>query len=140
MFDKLLGLYKYLDKVGLSSEARLVSSIHKKIAQEVYIVEPGDNLTNIAQQYYGKASYYRYIKNEDGTGIKGPLQIGQKLLLTAGPSTPNSSMSYSQNLVEFLKRHESLQLSAYNDGVGNTTIGYGHNIGKIPLSRIRNIS
>jgi lysozyme len=138
MRNKLSELLKYLKAEGLSEEAGLLARIQVKIAQQVYLVKPGDNLGKIAQKHYGKASYSRYITNEDGSAIVDPLQVGQKLLLGAAPQTPNSSMNFSQQLVNFLtaEGRESLSLEAYDDKFGNMTIGYGHKLDRNDKTKV----
>jgi lysozyme len=150
VLNRLSELSKYLKAEGLSKEAGLLARIRVKIAQEVYIVMPGDNPGKIAQKHYERFSYHKYITDENGIRItddKGntikPLQVGQRLLLGEAPESPNTSMNYSANLVEFIKREEELRLSAYDDNGrapgGYTTIGYGHNLGPVDSVSVSSI-
>jgi lysozyme len=45
-------------------------------------------------------------------------------------------MKASSKLIESLKKFESCRLTAYQDGVGVWTIGYGHTAGVKPGDRI----
>lgn len=42
---------------------------------------------------------------------------------------------YSHQLIEQLKRHEGFRGSPYKDSVGKITVGYGHNLDDVPISK-----
>ncbi len=146
MKHTLTKLKEYLTQEELLVEADLLGHLMLKVASEVYVVKSGDSIYKIS----GGDPVYQKLILEANPGLDpSKLQLGQKINLPPKPERPNQGMSYSPSLVEFAKKYEGrpdeghrgeAYLNAYDDGFGNTTIGWGHNLGNVSLSQVPSIN
>ena len=146
MKDQLKKLQEYLNQEGLTGEANLLDFFILKIAQEIYVVKPGDILSEIA----GGDPLYQKLIESANPGLKpDSLKIGQKINLPTKPIRPNEAMTYSPSLVTFVKQYEGMPsannpgkpyLVPYDDKFGNITIGWGHNLGSVNINNVSPIS
>jgi lysozyme len=146
MISKLNKLQEYLVQEGFSKEARFLDQFILRVAQETYTVKSGDSIFKISG---GDPLYQKMILDANPGLDPNKLQIGQKIKLPPKPKRPNENMSYSQSLIEFVKKFEGRPdeghrgepyLNAYDDGFGNITIGWGHNLGNVSKNQVPSIS
>lgn len=106
-----------------------------------YIIKPGDNFSKLSG---GDPLYLKLILEANPDVNPSKLQIGQEIILPSPPERPNMNMQPSQAVKEFIKSYEGRNsepiLIPYDDGFGNITVGWGHNLGKIPLNSAKKIT
>ena len=70
----------------LEAPSIVVSTPPPAAAPEEYVVQEGDTLTSISQQYYGSARFYTLIMNANRIDYPQALRPGQKLVIPAKPT------------------------------------------------------
>ena len=70
----------------LETPSIMVSTPTAAAAPGEYIVQEGDTLTSISQQFYGSARFYTVIMNANGIDYPQALRPGQKLVIPAKPT------------------------------------------------------
>ncbi len=129
---KIIKLKNQLDELNCKKESNQIVNL-LKTSQQVYTIKSGDNLSKLSG---GDQRYLKLIIEANPDLDPDNLSVGQKITLPPKPAYPNSNMTYSQGLVNFIKRHEGnprngeAVLTPYDDGSGNITIGWGHKLGK----------
>lgn len=83
----------------------------------------------IAAKTVAPSSSENYEPVSNPPAYEAPQEVTQSPVNDHNPSTRSArDMTLSRNGVEFLKAHESLRLTVYEDRNGNKTIGYGHKL------------
>lgn len=129
MNSKLNNLKKILTHLGCKKEAAEVGFLI--LASEVYVIPEDFAIKDIPKIYDNDIRYKEEVEKANPGLNWNALQIGQEIVLPDKDEFekrmyPNQMMYPSENAYELIRRHEKLVLTAYDDGFGNMTIGYGH--------------
>lgn len=110
----------------LANEFKKEALFLEKIASSTqYVIKAGDTLYSISRQ---DPRYQDLIKAANPNVDFEHLKIGQIIIIPPPPVYHNEMLRASERIIKFIKSFEKLNLSLYNDGFGNLTIGYGHKI------------
>lgn len=125
MDNQLYRLLKYLDPISSDKIIRLAN-------MQVYKIKAGDTLSKITDN---DTMYIKLILEANPDLNPNKLKIDQEIILPPPPVRPNDNLNYSNDLIDHIKKYEGNNgqpyLTSYDDGFGNITIGWGHNLGKL---------
>jgi nucleoid-associated protein YgaU len=65
------------------SFADLKHDIEVQAGEQVYVIQPGDNLSKISKYFYGNANKYMDIAKANGLADPDKIKVGQKLTIPA---------------------------------------------------------
>jgi len=65
------------------SFADLKHDIQVQAGEQVYVIQPGDNLSKISKYFYGNANKYMDIAKANGLADPDKIKVGQKLTIPA---------------------------------------------------------
>ncbi len=65
------------------SFADLKHDIEVQAGEQVYVIQPGDNLSKITKYFYGNANKYLDIAKANGLADPDKIKVGQKLTIPA---------------------------------------------------------
>ena len=65
------------------SFADLKHDIGVQAGEQVYVIQPGDNLSKISKYFYGNANKYMDIAKANGLADPDKIKVGQKLTIPA---------------------------------------------------------
>ena len=63
--------------------ADLKHDIEVQAGEQVYVIQPGDNLSKISKYFYGNANKYMDIAKANGLADPDKIKVGQKLTIPA---------------------------------------------------------
>jgi nucleoid-associated protein YgaU len=61
----------------------LKHDIEVRAGEQVYVIQPGDNLSKISKYFYGNANKYMDIAKANGLADPDKIKVGQKLTIPA---------------------------------------------------------